>query len=109
MKIYICTKCGIEFWLGDSQDGKCPSCFQQEVRKSEETERATKYRYDCGICGGIYWIPERAAACPQCTDSASEEHELTEYKYECGDCGCYYWVLDRDEFECPNCKDKESY
>ena len=39
MKIDICTKCGIEFWLGDSQDGKCPSCFQQEVRKSEETER----------------------------------------------------------------------
>lgn len=27
-------------------------------------------------------------------------------KYECHDCGVYYWVIDRDNFECPNCKNE---
>lgn len=27
-------------------------------------------------------------------------------KYECLDCGCYFWVENRNNFECPNCKDK---
>ena len=26
-------------------------------------------------------------------------------KYECGDCGCYFWVEDRNDFDCPNCKE----
>ena len=59
MKIDICTKCGIDFWLGDSQDGKCPSCFEQEVRKSEEMEQITEYKYECGDCGCYYWVLDR--------------------------------------------------
>lgn len=25
-------------------------------------------------------------------------------KFECFKCGCYFWVKDRNNFECPNCK-----
>ena len=35
-------------------------------------------------------------------------HEGKE-KFECGDCGCYYWVDDRNDFDCPNCEDKEDH
>ena len=72
MKIDICTKCGIDFWLGVSQDGKCPSCFEQEVRKSEEMERDIKYKYECDICGRSYWIPEREDECPNCKDKEEQ-------------------------------------
>jgi tRNA(Ile2) C34 agmatinyltransferase TiaS len=27
-------------------------------------------------------------------------------KYECEKCGCYFWVKDRNNFECPNCKER---
>jgi len=28
-------------------------------------------------------------------------------KYICDDCGCDFMVKDRNNFECPNCKEKE--
>ena len=30
-------------------------------------------------------------------------------KFEYGDCGCYFWVKDRNDFECPNCKEAQDY
>jgi len=35
----------------------------------------------------------------------NEKSEETE-KFECYKCGCYFWVKDRNNFECPNCKNK---
>ena len=29
-------------------------------------------------------------------------------KFECYDCGVYYWVIDRDNFDCPNCEEKNN-
>ena len=28
-------------------------------------------------------------------------------KFECDLCGCYFYVEDRNDFECPNCKERE--
>jgi len=41
---------------------------------------------------------------------AINQHEGNEQKlqkFECAECGVFYWVEDRDEFECPNCQEKE--
>lgn len=32
---------------------------------------------------------------------------INKEKFECGDCGCYYWVESRNDFDCPNCEDKQ--